>query len=193
MKKTAMVMSIVVALLVTASLAIAWGPGYGRGYGYTAGPYSGGCWYAPGLNLTSDQTGKLTSLQQMFLNETLPTRNELATKAMELRTLMVQPGADAASITAKQKEFFDLQQKIQEKSLAYQKNAQNILTSQQISMLPSGCGLGFAAGTGYGRGKGYGAGTSGAYGRGMGYSSGFGGGNGRGRGMGRGGGFGRTW
>jgi Spy/CpxP family protein refolding chaperone len=186
MKRTAIGISIVVALLVTASLALAWAPGYGRGYGYATGAYAGGCWYAPGLNLTSDQTGKLTGLQQQFLNETLPVRNEMATKALELRTMMAQPGGDAAKISAKQQEILALQQKMQEKSLAYQTNARNSLTPQQLSVLPPGCGLGFAAGTGYGGGYG------GGYGRGMGYSSGFGGGNGRGRGMGRGGGFGRT-
>ena len=185
MKRTAIGISIVMALLVTASLALAWGPGYGRGYGYAAGPYAGGCWDAPDLNLTSDQTGKLTGLQQQFLNETLPVRNEMATKALELRTMMAQPGGDAAKISAKQQEILALQQKMQEKSLAYQTNARNSLTPQQLSALPPGCGLGFAAGTGYGGGYG------GGYGRGMGYSSGFGGGNGRGRGMGRGGGFGR--
>lgn len=178
MKKTVMGISVVGVLLVVASLAFAQGPGYGRGYGYAAGPYSRGCWYAPNFNLTVDQTGKLTSLQQGFLNETLPIRNELAAKVLELRTLMARPSANAAMISAKQQEIFTLQQKLQEKSLAYQADARNTLTPQQLSMLPPGCGLGFAAGTGYGRGTGYGAGY---------------GGGGRGRGMGRGMGYGRAW
>jgi len=185
MKRTAIGISIVTALLVTASLALAWGPNYGRGAGFAA-PTAYGCLYTPNFNLTAEQSGKLTGLQQQFLNETLPVRNEMATKALELRTMMAQPGGDAAKISAKQQEIFTLQQKIQEKSLAYQTNARNALTPQQLSMLPPGCGLGFAAGSGYG------AGFSG-YGRGMGFSSGFGGGYSRGRGMGRGAGFGRAW
>jgi Spy/CpxP family protein refolding chaperone len=187
MKKTAIGIVVVVALLVTASLAFAQWPGYGRGYGYGVGPYYGRCWYASNLNLTPEQTGKLTSLQQSFLNETLPIRNELAAKVLELRTLMAQPSANAQKISAKQQEIFALQQKLQEKSLANQADARNILTPPQLSMLPPGCGLGFAAGMGYG------AGFGGGYGRGMGYSSGFGGGYGRGRGMGRGMGYGRAW
>jgi Spy/CpxP family protein refolding chaperone len=178
MKKTAIGISVVVALLITASLALAWGPGYGRGAGFAA-PSAYGCLYAPNFNLTADQTGKLTGLQQQFLNESLPIRNELATKALELRTMMAQPAGDAAKISAKQQEIFALQQKMQGKSLAYQTNARNILTPPQLSMLPPGCGLGFAAGTGYGRGMGYGAG--------------YGGGYGRGRGMGRGMGYRRAW
>lgn len=193
MKKTAIGMSVGVALLVVASLALAWGPGYGRGAGYSAGPYDQSCLNVPGLNLTADQSGRLNSLQQAFLNGTLPMRNELAAKALELRTMMAQPGTDAAKISAKQQEIFAMQQKMQEKSLASQGNARNILTPQQLSMLPAGCGLGAAAGSGYGRGTGYGSGTGGGYGRGMGYSSGFGGGYSRGRGMGRGGGSGRAW
>ena len=98
MKKTAIGISVVVALLLTASLALAWGPGYGRGAGY-AGPSAYGCLYAPNFNLTADQTGKLTGLQQQFLNETLPVRNELAAKSLELRNLMAQPSPNAATIS----------------------------------------------------------------------------------------------
>ena len=98
---------------------------------------------------------------------------------------MAQPSANAATISAKQQEIFALQQKTQEKSLAYQTNARNIMTPQQLSMLPPGCGLGFAAGSGYGSGFGSGYG--------QGYGAGTGGGYGRGRGMGRGAGSGRAW
>jgi hypothetical protein len=111
----------------------------------------------------------------------------MAAKSLEIRNLMAQPSANAASISARQQEIFAPQQKIQEKSLAYQANARNILTPQQLSRLPSGCGLGFAAGSGYG------AGLGGGYGQGMGYGAGSGGGYGRRRGMGRGAGFGRAW
>ncbi len=182
MKKTAIGISVVTALLLTASLALAWGPGYGRGAGFAA-PAAYGCLYAPNFNLTAEQSGKLSSLQQQFLNETMPLRNELAAKSLELRSLMVQPSPNSALISAKQKEIFELQQKMQEKSLAYQTNARSLLTPQQIAQLPPGCGLGFAAGTGYGAG----------YGRGMGYNAGFGAGYGPGRGVGRGAGFGRAW
>lgn len=186
MKKTAIGIGLMAALLVTASLALAWGPGYGRGAGFAA-PSAYGCLYAPNFNLTAEQSGKLSGLQQQFLNETLPARNELAAKSLELRSLMAQPAPNAATISARQQEIFALQQKMQEKSLAYQANARGLLTPQQVSQLPPGCGLGFAAGTGYG------AGFRGGYGRGMGYNPGFSGGYGRGRGMGRGAGFGRAW
>ncbi|NWF55692.1 MAG: periplasmic heavy metal sensor, partial [Syntrophaceae bacterium] len=179
MKKTAIGISVVTVFLVTASLALAWGHGYGRGAGF-ATPSAYGCLYAPNFNLTAEQTGKLTGLQQQFLNETLPIRNELAAKSLELRSLMVQPSPNAAAISAKQKEISALQQKMQEKSLSYQTNARSLLTPQQLSQLPPGCGLGFAAGFGYG------AGFRGGYGRGMGYNPGFSGGYGRGRGMGGG-------
>jgi Spy/CpxP family protein refolding chaperone len=185
MKRTAIGISILMAFLLTASMALAWGPGYGRGAGYAA-PSAYGCLYAPNFNLTAEQSGRLTGLQQQFQNETLPVRNELAAKSLELRSLMAQPSPNSATISAKQKEIFALQQKMQEKSLAYQANARSALTPQQISQLPPGCGLGFAAGTGYG------ASYGGGYGRGMGYSAGFGTGYGRGRGMGRGAGFGRA-
>jgi len=88
-------------------------------------------------------------------------------------------GSAVSNLTPEQSsQILQLQQKIQEKSLAYQANARNVLTPQQVSQLPPGRGLGFAAGTGYGRGMGYGAGY-GSYGRGG--------------GMGRGMGYGRAW
>jgi Spy/CpxP family protein refolding chaperone len=163
MKKTAIGVSVAAALLVTASLALAWGPGYGRGAGF-AGPSAYGCLYAPNFNLTAEQSGKLTGLQQQFLNETMPVRNDLAAKSLELRGLMVQASPNAAAISAKQQEIFALQQKMQEKSLAYQTNARSVLTPPQLSQLPPGCSLGFSyrPGTDWdwrrGQGRGWGRG-----------------------------------
>ncbi len=55
---------------------------------------------------------------------------------------MAQSGSDAAVIAAKQREISSLQQSLQERSLAYQFDARNILTSQQISRLPQDAGSG---------------------------------------------------
>lgn len=172
MKKTVLGLSLAAAFLATSSLALSWGPGYGRGARY-AGASGYGCLYAPNFNFTAEQSGKLSSLQQQFLNEALSIRNELAAKSLELRSLMVQPSPNRDVISAKQKEIFALRKKMQEKSLAYQTEARSVLTPQQISLLPPGCGPGFAAGSGYGPG--------------------FGGGYGKGRGMSRGPRFGRVW
>ena len=158
MKKLIIATSVMLVLLVAVSHAVAWGP-------------------AANLNLTAEQSGKLNSLHQEFLEETLPIRNELASKALEFRTLLASPSTDKTQVKAKQQEMFVLQNKMQEQFLAYRLDAREILTPDQISMLPPGCGLGFAAGAGYGRGTGYGKGRGG----GMGYGKGYG------RGMGRGG------
>lgn len=165
MKKIIIATSVMLVLLVAVSHAVAWGP-------------------AGNLNLTAEQSEKLNGLHQGFLKETLPIQNELASKALEFRTLLASPSTDKTQVKAKQQEMFVLQNKMQEKSLAYRLDAREILTPDQISMLPPGCGLGFAAGAGYGRGTGYGKGRGG----GMGYGKGYGRGMGRGRG-GRGPGF----
>jgi len=170
MKKAMIGMSVLVVLLTAVSQAVAWCP-LGRGIAY-----------APNLNLTAEQSGKLNTLKQDFFKETLPIRNELASKVMEFRALLTQPSTDAGKIKAKQKEIFALQQKLQEKSVAYHLDARKILTAEQISMLPPGCGLGFLAGAGYGSGRGYGRG----YGQGMWATRGAFCGGGRGGGFGRG-------
>ena len=163
MKKTVIAISVILVFLVAVSQAMAWHP-MGRSFGY-----------AENLNLTAEQSRNLNAHQQDFLKEALPIRNELAIKALEFRTLLAQSSTDKSKVKAKQQEIFALQKKLQEKSLAYELDARDILTPEQISMLPPGCGLGFmasAGGMGYGKGCGRGMGNGGGYGRGMGYHAG---------------------
>ena len=123
-----------------------------------------GC--AANLNLTDEQIGKFDILQQEYLEEILPIRNELGAKALELHAILAQPSADRTKVTAIEQEMFALQQKLQEISWAYRLRAQEILTPQQVSMLPPGYSLGFSAWPGHGQGMEYERGR----GRGMGNS-----------------------
>ncbi len=169
MKKT-IVAVLVVALLVTAGVAMAQGWGRGPGYGPGSGPGYGprGAW-GPGLNLTPEQSQKMQALQEGFLKETLPLRNELQIKQLELRTLWAQTNPDQAKILAKQKEINALRGQLQEKGTQNRLEMRKILTPEQQAQLGA-YGPGF--GPGYGMKGGMMGGGFGS-GRGMGYGTGY--------------------
>jgi len=159
-----------IALLATAGVAMAqgWGrgmgsgPGYGPGSGPGPGPRGA---LGPALNLTPEQTQKMQALRESFFKETIPQRNELQIKQLELRTLWAQTTPDQEKILAKQKEINALRAQLQEKTTMHRLEMRKVLTPEQQAQLGA-YGPGF--GPGYGMrggmmGGGYGPG------RGMGY------------------------
>lgn len=141
MKKLSILTATLVFLLI-ASLAFA--GGWGRGYGVA--PYA-----ASNLNLTAEQSGKLQALRETYLNEVTPLQNQLFSRRAEMQMLWAKQNPDQQAITAKQKEIFELQQQLQEKSTRYQLDCRNVLTPEQQSQMA-------AFGPGYGRGHGPGRG-----------------------------------
>ena len=105
MKKTIVVMSLVLAVALMASAAFA-GPWGGRFYGM--GPA------VP--NLTPDQSQKILALQQSHFEKITPIQQELFSKKMELRGLWLNQNPDQAKISALQKEIFDLVDQLQQES-----------------------------------------------------------------------------
>lgn len=105
MKKTIVLMSLVlaVALIATAAFAGPWG---GRFYGM--GPM------VP--NLTPEQSQKVLALQQAHLEKITPIQQDLFAKKMELRSLWLSQNPDQARINALQKEIFDLVDQLQQES-----------------------------------------------------------------------------
>ncbi len=171
--------------LLSAALVLGlFGNGFSQNRAVGVVPGAGRYVYAANLNLTSEQLTKLNDLRTAFYNETVDLRNQLQSKSLELRTLMLDPVKNQSKITALQKEMLTIQQKLQEKALNLRVEARKLLTPEQLAMLPPGCGLGIGIGMGFGAGRGYGLGINyaGGYGRGRG---GFArGGRGAGRGMG---------
>jgi Spy/CpxP family protein refolding chaperone len=161
--KKMIVAVMMVSLLATAGLAMAqgWGRGAGMGYGPDYGPR--GAW-GPGLNLTAEQNQKIQAMKESFFKETLPLRNEMQTKRLELKTLWVQTNPDQEKILAKQKEINALRAQLQEKSTKNRLEMRKVLTPEQQAQLG-------AYGPGFGPGFGPGPGMKGGFGpgRGMGY------------------------
>ena len=149
------------ALLAMSSLAIAAGPGFGRGNNPNC----------PGgfdqLNLTAEQKTKLNDLREKTWKDTVTLRNEMQTKRLELRTLWTNPNPD--------------KDKIQAKMTNSRLEARKQLTPEQAAQVATnGPGMGFGGG-GMHRMGGMGRGNCDSPGGG-----GFGPGGGPGRGPGQG-------
>ena len=180
-------------ILVSFSCLSAQSPGWGTWHEWNN--------YASTLNLTPEQMKKFEILYQNFIKEINPIESHLTSRSLELRTLLAKSLPDNTAIINKQKQMSALQQKLQQKMLDYRFDALNILSTEQILLLPSNCCLGFTLGRGYGIGlrygygpglrSGYGMGFGRGYGPGLrgGYGMGYGRGYGWGRGIGRGMGF----
>jgi Spy/CpxP family protein refolding chaperone len=167
------------ALLAMSGLAIAAGPGFGRGNNPNC----------PGgfdqLNLTAEQKTKLTDLREKTWKDTVTLRNEMQTKRLELRTLWTNPNPDKDKILAKQKEMNDLRNTLQAKMTDSRLEARKHLTPEQAAQVAThGPGMGFGGG-GMHRMGGMGRGNCDGPGFGPG-GAGFGPGGGPGRGPGQG-------
>ena len=130
MKKVIIVaLGLTMVLVLISIAALAQGPGLGRGFGPGPG-------YGPGPfipNLTPEQPTKIQSLQQAHLQAIAPLQQELLAKETELRSLSLNPNADPAVITAKQKEIWDLQSKLQEMTNNLRGQIREVLTPEQQS------------------------------------------------------------
>ena len=143
MKRVAIIgLSLTLALALVATVALAWGPGFGRGFG------------PPFANLTAEQSSKIQASQQAYLKEITPLQQELVAKGMELRSLWASPNPDQAVITAKQKEIFDLRSKLQEKAYNLGLEMQKVVPAEQRGTF--GPGPGFGPRAGFGPGPGFG-------------------------------------
>jgi Spy/CpxP family protein refolding chaperone len=178
MKKTIIIgLCLALGLALMAAVALAWGPSFGRGFGPGPGGFAGpavqawGPGFGPGFgrgfgpaygvppipNLTAEQSSKIQTLRDSFLKEIEPLQKDFYTKGTELRNLWSTPKADPAAITAKQKEIFDLQSKLQEKATNLGLEIRKVLTPEQLAQLPAfSQGTGFGPGAGFGPGMGFG-------------------------------------
>jgi Spy/CpxP family protein refolding chaperone len=175
--KKAKVWMVGAALVAMSGLAVAAGPGFGRGNN----PDCPGGGAYDRLNLTAEQKTKMNELREKTWKDTVNLRNEMQTKRLELRTLWSNPNPDKDKIAAKQKELSALRDQLQSKMTESKLEARKFLTPEQAAELATagGPGMGFG-GHGWGRGRMGGGPGNGPCG------SGFGPGPGKGYGPGRG-------
>jgi Spy/CpxP family protein refolding chaperone len=91
MKRNAIVgFCVILALALVATVALAWGPGFGPWFGRGFGGSANGV--PPIPDLTAEQSSQIQALRDGFLKEIEPLREELFTKGTELRTLWSSHG-----------------------------------------------------------------------------------------------------
>lgn len=142
------------ALLVVGTISIA----FSRGHGRRDRDFGPG-FYEPrmakeekiGLNLTQEQLEKLQSLRADFDKETLPLRNEMQIKALELRQLWIADELDEEAIVAKSKKVSDLRNQLQEKIVRHRLDVAKVLTKEQRTRFSPPAGY-WGRGYRYGRG-----------------------------------------
>ncbi|NIS63526.1 MAG: periplasmic heavy metal sensor [Proteobacteria bacterium] len=86
------------------------------------------------LRLTTEQMDRLKSIEDSYLNEIVPLRNDLLNKRYELRRLFLDPTSKTDDIRARQEEAFVLETQIQEKIIDYQLKVREVLTPEQFKV-----------------------------------------------------------
>ena len=105
---------ILMSSLIFTPHAMSWRCGVGRGAGgWGCGMGQGIGWLYDIPNLTEDQSAKLTDFQKNFIEETSKLRSEIALKGIEFDQLLAQPQPNLEVVMDKQKELFNLQNKLQ--------------------------------------------------------------------------------
>jgi len=136
------VFSLLGILFILTSMAFGQGGPPGKGPEYRGGrPMMEPMLYplermAKDLSLAADQIASLQNLRQGFLRDTLPWRNDLVIKRMDLQDLLRQPQADLTQVLSKQREVSELESKIQERMVSYQLEVRKVLTPEQFRLLP---------------------------------------------------------
>jgi len=137
------------------------------------------------LNLTQKQLEKMDKLELDLEKSLSPLFSRLRTNYLKLDELELQRSPDNTKIDKVWEEIYTLEEEIERKEIAHEKNIRGLLTEDQRAVFDSYNGYGIGAGRGYygpgqgGMGNGNGAGYGSNYlGRGQGYYS-------RGQGVGR--------
>jgi Spy/CpxP family protein refolding chaperone len=150
MKKTIIGLSLVLALALMCTAALAQGPGFGRGFGPGPG-YGGGYGNQAIPDLTAEQSSKIQTLQQAHFTKMSPLQQSLLSKRFELRSLYSGANPDQAAVLAKQKEILNLHAQMQEEATKYRLEVRQVLTPEQQAQVGPFFGAGMGMGSGMGK------------------------------------------
>lgn len=85
----------------------------------------------PDLNLTAEQSAKMTSLRDVFLKEIKPLRDQQFSKRGDLKLLWRDKSPNQAKILATQKQIRALKGQIQDRATVYRLAVRKVLTDEQ--------------------------------------------------------------
>ena len=133
--KSKIIIIALIALIAVGTASIALSQGRGRGGGPGGPPAESGSRMASVEKaepaITEEQKAELKSLQESFVKETRPIRNDLELKSLELRHLWTAEKLDEEAIMAKSGEIADLKSQLQEKMTRHRLDVAKILPREQ--------------------------------------------------------------
>jgi len=149
MKGTLVILSTLLLFTVgTASVLHAWRGGP-EGMGYGSAPYGAIVLADPNLDLTTEQAARIRALDEKYLREIKPLRDQLYGKSRELRSAWLQTTPDRNKINDLQNDVTNLRGQMRVKMTAHRLDALNVLTSEQQAKVQA-----YDARRAYGAGKG---------------------------------------
>ncbi|MCX5908740.1 MAG: Spy/CpxP family protein refolding chaperone, partial [Deltaproteobacteria bacterium] len=150
MKGTLVILATLLLFTVgTASVLHAWRGGPEGGTGYGSAPYGAVVLADPTLDLTTEQAAQLRALDEKYLGEIKPLKEQLYGKGGELRSAWLQTTLDRNKINNLQKDVTNLRGQMQEKITAHRLDVLNVLTPEQRARVRND-----GARHGHGHGKG---------------------------------------
>lgn len=132
MKRTLVILSILLLFtLGTASVLHAWRGGPDGGMGYGSAPYGAVVLADPNLDLSTEQAAQICFLDEKYLREIKPLKDQLYSKSRELRSAWLQTTLDRININNLQKDVTNLRGQTREKLAAHRLDVLNVLTPEQ--------------------------------------------------------------
>jgi len=149
-KRTLVILSTLLLFTVgTASVLHAWRGGPEGGMGYGSAPYGAVVLADPNLDLTTEQTARISALDEKYLRDIKPLKDQLYGKSRELRSAWLQKTLDRIKINDLQKDVTNMRGQMREKITAHRLEVLNILAPEQQAKVQA-----YGARNGYGSGKG---------------------------------------
>jgi Spy/CpxP family protein refolding chaperone len=150
MKRTLVILATLLLFTVgTASVLHAWRGGPEGGMGYGGAPYGAVMLADPNLDLTTEQAARINALDEKYLREIKPLKEQLYGKGGELRSAWLQATPDRIKISDLQKDVANLRGQMREKINAHRLDVFNVLTPEQQTKVRA-----YDARRDYGAGKG---------------------------------------
>lgn len=150
MKGTLVILSTLLLFTVgTASVLHAWRGGPEGDMGYGSAPYGAAVLADPNLDPTTEQAARIRALDEKYLREIKPLKDQLYGKSRELRSAWLQTTPDRNKINDLQNDVTNLRGQMREKMTAHRLEVLNVLTSEQQAKVQA-----YDARRDYGSGKG---------------------------------------
>jgi len=154
MRKTVVLLGLVVLLVLGVTYAYAQAPGPDPGH---KGMHE--C-MGPGKehSLTPEQKAKIQELRRNFRRDNAKLIGAIVTKKLELKSLWTDPKSDSKAILDKERELRDLRSQLKDKAVLMRLEVRKLLTPEQIQNWRPGrgrCGCHGMAGRGHRMGGGH--------------------------------------